>query len=242
MRSFGTVRIAAATALLTVSCSSGDSGDAGDAGSKGAEPKACSYDSPKELLSALRDGFGDEATVHMDMEMTGGGADMTMTGDIRMTEADAAMDLRTTGETEFAMIVVDDRYFIAESADDPEYTEIPAGSPTASAMRQQLRSANLRTTFDAFDAGLKGVKSVGHEEIDGASTCHYQLEVDSTKALEAQGQKNVPAGMPRTIDYDLFLDEEDQMRRMTFELGPVEMVMDMTKWGEPVDIKAPKTK
>lgn len=223
---------------LSAGCSSGDGGSNGTKDEAAPKPKACSYDSPETLLPALKAAFGDEATVHMDMKMTGGGADMTMTGDMKLSDAGAEMDIASTGQQEFAMIAVDGEYYISETATDPTYTKLPAEA--AAVMKQQLASADIRSSFAAFDSGLKGVKSAGREEVDGDELCAYTLTVDTQKALEAQGQTAAPAGMPKTLTYDLLLTDDDLMRRMSFELGPVEMVMDMTEWNEPVDIKAPK--
>jgi hypothetical protein len=220
---------------LSAGCSSGDDGGKEESAPK---PEACSYDSPATLLPALKAAFGDEATVHMDMKMTGGGSDMTMTGDMKLSDAGAEMDLKTTGQQEFAMIVVGDEYYVSQTADDPTYTKLPAEA--AAVMKQQLASAEIRSSFAAFDSGLKTVTSQGREELDGEDLCAYTLTVDTKKALEAQGQTAAPAGMPKTLTYDMLLTDDDLMRRMSFELGPIEMVMDMTEWNEPVDIKAPK--
>lgn len=235
MRTSAVVGILSVLALST-SCSSGDSGKEKEQAAPTAE--ACSYDTPKELLSALKAAFGDEATTHMVMKMTGGGADMEMTGDMRMSDDGAEMDIKATGGQEFALIAVDDTYYVSETATDPTYTKLP---PEAAAMmEQQFASADIRSSFAAFDSGLQEVKANGREEVDGDELCAYTLTVDAKKAMKAQGQSTVPAGMPKTITYDLLLTDDDHMRRMSFELGEIEMVMDMTKWNEPVDIKAPK--
>lgn len=235
MRTSAVVGILSVLALSS-SCSSGDSGKEKEQAAPTAE--ACSYDTPQELLSALKAAFGDEATVHMDMKMTGGGADMDMTGDMKMSDDGAEMDIKATGGQEFALIAVDDTYYVSETATDPTYTKLP---PEAAAMmEQQFASADIRSSFAAFDSGLKEVENNGREEVDGDELCAYTLTVDAKKAMKAQGQSTGPAGMPKTITYDLLLTDDDHMRRMSFELGEIEMVMDMTEWNEPVDIKAPK--
>lgn len=237
MRTSALVGILSVLALSS-SCSSG--GDSAGKEKEDAAPtaEACSYDSPKELLTALKSAFGDEATVHMDMKMTGGGADMDMTGDMKMSDDGTEMDIKATGGQEFALIAVDDTYYVSETATDPTYTKLP---PEAAAMmKQQFASADIRSSFAAFDSGLQEVRSNGREEVDGDELCAYTLTVDAKKAMKAQGQSTLPAGMPKTITYELLLTDDDHMRRMSFEIEPIEMVMDMTEWNEPVDIEAPK--
>ncbi|TCJ22270.1 hypothetical protein [Nocardioides jejuensis] len=226
-----------ATAVLASGCGAQKSGNDADSPSRA---QSCSYDSPGTLLPALKHGFGDETSVHIDMKMDAAGQKVAVAGDMEMTQKDTAMTLKSTGASEFAMIAVDGRLFMSQSASTPKYIEIKADNPASAALRQQLDSANLRTTFKAFDAGLTKVKPSGATTIDGTSVCEYLLTVDARKAARAQGQTQLPASMPKTVEYHLFLDGDDHMRRMKFDLGPVSMVMNMTHWDEPVDISVPK--
>ena len=47
------------------------------------------------------------------------------------------------------------------------------------------------------------------------------------------------AELPDTITYDMWLDDEDQIRKVTFSVAGVKADMTMSKYGEPVDITAP---
>ena len=45
---------------------------------------------------------------------------------------------------------------------------------------------------------------------------------------------------PRTVAYDMWLDEDALMRRVEFDMAQqISMVMEMSEWGEPVRIEAP---
>jgi len=98
-------------------------------------------------------------------------------------------------------------------------------------------------TFDAFDAGLQDVKYLGEEDVDGEQLDHYVLTVDAEKAAEAQHEQVKP-GMPDTITYDMWIDDDNLMRRIQFDLGDGPtgggaMVMTMSDWGKPVTVEAP---
>jgi hypothetical protein len=58
------------------------------------------------------------------------------------------------------------------------------------------------------------------------------------RALEAQGSSAVP-GMPETITYQVWLDGQDRMRRMRLDIQGTRLQIDISDWGEPVDITAP---
>jgi len=45
--------------------------------------------------------------------------------------------------------------------------------------------------------------------------------------------------MPSEITYDVWLDDQNFMRKVTFNMPDVEAVVLMDNWGEPVDISAP---
>jgi hypothetical protein len=64
------------------------------------------------------------------------------------------------------------------------------------------------------------------------------LTVDAKKAAKAQGTP-VPPGAQKQISYDLWIDEQDLMRRMQFDEGRGGMTMTMSDWGKPVTVKAP---
>ena len=93
------------------------------------------------------------------------------------------------------------------------------------------------STFDAFDAGLEKVVYVGAEDVDGEELDHYVLTVDAKKAARAQGTK-VPSGTG-TVTYDLWIDDQDLMRRLQFGSGQTGMTLTMSDWGKPVTVKAP---
>jgi lipoprotein LprG len=47
------------------------------------------------------------------------------------------------------------------------------------------------------------------------------------------------AALPETLDYDLWVTDDNLVRRVVMNVMGMSMQMDYTEWGEPVDIKAP---
>ncbi|MEV6265527.1 hypothetical protein AB0L64_00070 [Kribbella sp. NPDC051936] len=92
--------------------------------------------------------------------------------------------------------------------------------------------------YKSFGSSMVNVKYVGVQTVLGQALDRYDVTVNTAKALAAQGKK-VPEGVPSTLTYSMFMDKTHLIRRMSFEMGPAEMVMDMTSYNKPVDITAP---
>lgn len=213
------------------------------AGTDDAEPKmneeSCGYDL-KTLMPAVKAAVSPDATVRVTMEMSGAGTEMAFDAVIALTPAGAAMDLtsRTPGD-EFALVLVDNRFFMSDSPGGGTYEEIDSSNPAAAELRALVANMDLESTFAAWDAGLEKVERIGEEKIEGVGVCHYSLTINTAEAAAAQGQ-SLPRGMPKTINYELFLTREDLMRRVVFSLSGIKAEMNLSSWNEPVDIKVPR--
>lgn len=192
------------------------------------------------FLEQLKAGMGEEGSVHVDMEMTGP-FEATAEGDTTYgpdgSEMRVTMTVSNMPEGAMEMVVADgDAYMSIPGVTEPgTFFEVDQSNPMFSGLDQGLSPAD---SFKAFDAGLQDVQEVGTEEIDGEQTTHYRLKVDAKKAMEASDQPTVP-GMPKTLTYEVWMDEQDRMRRLVFEMVGTKVTMDMTDWGEDVTIEAP---
>lgn len=236
---------------LTAACG-GDSGSGSAESGSGEDSSASSEESAEPeihdketLLPALRAAFEDEASSRVQMRMTGG-MEMSMDGRMEMTEdaqdSEMEMSMDVQGQ-QIDMRMVDGLIYIsgAPMTQEGKWIEIDpsnAQDPMAQQFSSLAETGDLNSTFDAFEAGLQDVEHVGSEDIDGEPVEHYVLTVDAAAASEAQGQQMQP-GMPEQLEYDLYLTEDDLMRRVEFDLGGVAAVIDATEWGEEVDVEAP---
>ncbi|MFS3129071.1 hypothetical protein ACLM5J_11785 [Nocardioides sp. Bht2] len=201
----------------------------------------CSYDRLR-LLPALEAAMPSDATVRMEMAATGGDDSMSMSGVLAYTPTGPEMEMSYGGPEPFTLVAVDGRLFINE-VPGGEYFELDLEHPEAAELADMMAQMDVSASFDAWRAGLRGVRSLGPGTIVSAEegredVCHYVLEVDFADAAAAAGEK-VPRGAPERIDYDLYVTADDLIRRVTFTSGPMKATMDMTKWNEPVDIRVP---
>ncbi|QNN53214.1 LppX_LprAFG lipoprotein [Nocardioides mesophilus] len=205
------------------------------------------YDA-EELLAAMKAAVLDKESSHLTMDMSGGGQPRTTAeGDVSYegdtTSMQLTMELPQAGADKVEMRLVDGILYMAMPPMTPKgkFLEIDTTDPN-SPMGDLggITQGDPLSTFKAFDAGLQKVRYVGEESVAGEDLDHYLLTVDAKKAAAAQGAgaEAMPPGTT-TIDYDLWLDSEDLMRRMEFSQGAGSIVMTMSDWGKPVTVKAP---
>lgn len=214
--------------------------------SPSASEEPSGYDA-QELLAAMKAAVAENRTSHITMDINGGGQSMTGEGDVSYEGKTSSMQLELKapqlGQGTIQMRMIDGIVYMAMPPMTPKGKFIKFDTKDPNSPFGQLgglTGGDPLSSFDAFDAGLEKVDYVGQESVDGEDMDHYVLTVDARKAAKAQGMTSMPQGMPKTVDYDLWLDDQDLMRRMEFDMGGSGgMTMTMSDWGEPVTIKAP---
>jgi hypothetical protein len=207
------------------------------------EPAAGEEVDAQQLLDDMKAAIEGQQSAHLTMELTGGSQQMSGEGDVSYAGDKTAMRLSMgnpegAGTMEIRLI------------DKVLYISIPPMTPKGKFVQLDLNDPNSPfgdlsgamtgdplNTFDAFDAGLQKVAYLGEEEVGGETLHHYLLTVDAKKAAEAQGRTFQPG--PEVVTYDLWLDDQNLMRRIEFEQTRGSLVMTMSDWGEPVTVEAP---
>ncbi|TDW60952.1 hypothetical protein [Kribbella pratensis] len=128
------------------------------------------------------------------------------------------------------------------------YLSIPGMTPAGKYLKvtgaqagdvgQMLDGGDPTKIVKSFGGGVGSVNFVRSERIDGELLDRYDVSISTAKALNLQGRK-LPAGAPRTITYKLWMDKSHLVRRMTFELEGLSMVMTMSDYNKPVHITTP---
>jgi len=197
---------------------------------------------PAAFIDRLESGLGDEGSAHVALAVKAPSARLQAEGDTTYgpdgSEMRLTMQLPQAGGQEITVLIDDGSAYMSLGGVTPpgKYFKLPANSPALAS----LNSGNLSPaeSIKGFEAGLERVEDLGPEQIGGEDVQHYELTLDAAKTLEAMGTREAP-GMPPRLVYDLWLDEQDRMRRAIYELAGVEVVMDITDWGKPVDIQPP---
>ena len=119
-------------------------------------------------------------------------------------------------------------------------------------MKDALAQAGTNNPLDVAKAfaAAKSVEDLGTEDFRGEQVKHYKVTVDSQVALDAnpslQDQLDaLDTELPDTITYDVYIDAENNMRRLSYdlELAGEAMTFDMlfTAVGdiEPIELPDP---
>lgn len=228
---------ATATLALTAGC-----GGSGGSATDGSDLTKANFSS--EVVQAQ----SAAKTAHMEATVQAQGQQMSMSGDMQMAKKDVAFDMSMSGAAlgGGARFILVDRVIYLKMpglSQTGKYIKIDTGdssNPIAKMFDQMLGQLDPSQAFQAFDA-ITSLKNLGTQEIDGVETTHYKVEVDTQKALAAQGLAGqVPTGkLPKTIQYDVWVDGEHLVRKLQMDIQGSAVDMSFSRWGEPVDIKAP---
>ncbi len=110
---------------------------------------------------------------------------------------------------------------------------------------QFVNPLDVAELFADVDAAV----DVGADTIDGVAVRHYVVTVDLADVVAANPQLEQEidlidlGGLPEEVEYDVWVTEDNQLRRMTFAIDVVgqEMFVEMnvTGVGEPLDVQIP---
>lgn len=193
---------------------------------------------PKEFTSRMKKAVEANPTVAIDVDVTLNGQQEVSASGVQDLERNALeMDVEMGGQ-ELGYRLVDGQYYLAQP---PKWVPVTEDStnPIIQQTLEQVQLLSMRKQFDAFVAGVVEAGDKGTEEIDGVTTTHYTATIDLAKASKALGQENAQGG-PETVIYDVWLDEDDLIRQMTFTQDASTATMTAKDWGKPVTITTPK--
>ena len=150
---------------------------------------------------------------------------MTMSGEAFQGKTAKIVVIKNTGYLSIPGMTPAGKYLKFTSGMNDDLSElVEGGDPTK--------------IYKSFHSSMVSVKFVSTETIGGEKLDRYAVSVNTAKALAAQGKK-VPAGLPKTLTYSMWMDKSHLVRRMSFSLSGVSMVMNMTDYNKPVHITAP---
>ena len=104
---------------------------------------------------------------------------------------------------------------------DEKFLQEQAGSDAS-----MFDSTNLGNPLDAgavFD-DAKSVTEIGFDEVDGVKVKHFVVVVDTLEAMKVSPQlqqqfDELDADVPTELSYDVYVDEQNQIRRTTVEMS-----------------------
>lgn len=216
--------------------------DSTPGGSSTSSPRSTSTDTgapfdAAEFTDRLEAAVDANPTVKIDVTAKIAGQSQASATGVQDLSADSLdMDVSLAGQ-QLGYRLVDGQYYLAQP---PKWVKVDENStnPLVKTTIDQVQILSMRRQLDAFVAGVEKAGNKGTEDVGGVSTTHYTATVDTATSLRELGMK--PAqGAPETVIYDVWLDEDDLIRRMEFTLNGATARLLASEWGEPVSITAP---
>lgn len=204
----------------------------------------------EDLLERLKSpGAETLSSFEMSMELAGGGEQVSLEGTADLAGETAELDVMITMAEmgEMQLILADGEAYIAMPPLTPQgkFFAVPASELDDLVDGGITKSLDFESTWEGWDVGAQAVRFVGSEQVRGEQMDHYAVVVDTAAAAEALGEaagatEEMPLeGMPAEVTYDVWVDAQDLMRQLSFEMegGSIEMSID--SWGQDFDITVP---
>lgn len=238
---------ALAASLVLGACGS-DDGSSKSAGSSQAPAQDA------EPVSLTKDTFAEEVakaqveagSSHMRMTVEAGGQTITGEGDVLVGDepSDTAVSMTMdTGQTGTMDLVLVDEVMYMRLGDltEGKYVKIDltdSSNPVGKQYGDLLDQLDPSSQVDQLADAISTFEAKGEPvEIDGVQAQPYLVTVETAKLQQGAGQQ-VP-GMPATLDYTMWIGPDNLIRRMT-TTSVGEVTVDYSKWGEDLDVSAPK--
>ena len=186
------------------------------------------------------------SSYELDMVVTTGGQTMEMAGEVDLGDGQPSVDADLTmpGLGATRMIVVDGSAYVSMPGvtDEGKFLEVPQGELEDSGAG--LDDIDVASTWEDWDEGAGQVVYAGLEDVDGEELRRYEIVVDVQAVLDASGQTGsdaaeASAALGDEITYDVWVDEDDLVRRISYTAAGAVTEMTIDRWGEPMDIEAP---
>lgn len=193
---------------------------------------------PQEFTSRLEKAVEKDPTVSIEISVSSDGQEtVNAAGSQDLSDESLEMELDLGEGQQVTYRQVDGEVYLSQPPQWVPVTE-DSSNPLIEQALDQVALLSMRKHFDAFIAGVEKAGNKGTEEIDGTTTTHYTATVSTKKALAELDQPS--EGTPETVIYDVWLDDKDLIRQMTFTLDGLEATLTAKDWGKPLDIQKPK--
>ncbi len=218
----------------TQSAASSTSSRATTAAAKGHADKAA-------FLAALKAASTDATSAHVEMVLHAQGQTISMTGDTKVDAKNPAMKMSMDmGTGKLEMVLVDKVMYMQgmPGLEAGKWVKLDVTGEMGKQLEKSLDQADPTKMYETYERAVTDVKFVGDETVDGEKLHQYDVTMN-TKEL---GGAVADAGtkLPDTVQYSMWLDDKDQVRQVKYSLSGVDAQMKMSKYGEPVQITAPR--
>ena len=246
------ILFASSALALVAACGSDASPDTTTSGAAVDEAVEKPTSAPAELaeddlvdrLSAAQLAAG---TAHVRMDQSVMGMEMAVRGEIvladrpedvrarvRMDVNGMEMDTRIVdGVMYLGMGQMTDGKFIKVDPSDPD-------DPFAEQYGSLTEQMDPGEQLEMFRDALVSFENLGDGgELDGVPTTRLRLALKTEEVLKGRQGDLDAAQLPEQIEYQMWVGDDDLIRKIEMDLFDTPMTVTYSKWGEPVEVEAP---
>lgn len=203
---------------------------------------ATGYTDKAAFLAALQRGAAKSKTAHVEMTMSVAGQKVTMSGDTTAVDPQKPamqMTMDMSGQ-KLELILHDGQLYMQglPGMEPGKWAKMELTGELAKQMEDSLKQADPAKMAQTYEKATTDVKLVGKDTVVGVAVDKYEVVMKTDQLGEAVPSEN-GTKLPDTITYLMWLDGEDLLRKVTFDVAGAESEILMSKYGEPVDIKVP---
>jgi hypothetical protein len=201
---------------------------------------------PATFLQTMKTAAKQITTARFTMTMDLSGQTVDAKGALDMTGGKPAMqlsmDMGSVGNTE--MRLVDGVMYVQDpTGNSGKFLKVDLSDPNSplAGMGDALSNYDPQSMIDQMspDAFSK-VTDLGQESVGGQSLEHYRVVLDTSEATKILGNLPSTASLPKSIGYDMWLDDQNRMAKFTMTMKKVAQVTaTYTDYGADVNISAP---
>lgn len=237
----------------TDSSSSSSSSSSTGSSSPGAEstpaqaPKEGSSVDPADFTALMNASFEKVTTAHAVLTSEVMGGALNGEGDVDYSSDPPAAAMTMTGDLfgneEIESRIVDGiLYLKLGQLTGGKFAKLDLSDPSNPLGGQFTDSMDPKSALKNLGAAIEKVTYVGEEDLAGGTARHYTAAVDTQKLLAGVGQEagGSAAGMPDSLDYDVWFDDQGRFEQVKADLGNAgSSTTTLSDYGKDVSIQAP---
>lgn len=257
-RALGAGLATAAVAVSLAGCGSGGTARAGAAAhttpttpTTSSTPSASSTPTPSpggsahqlskaDFVSRVLASMRSRQSMHMTMSM---GHTFHEQADMSYTASGLEMQaaMHVSGNQEDVRFVHGTMYLAMPGTTPPgKFLRVGRDNPMLGQLIGQLEAMRPQDFVKTLQQGIRSVQDLGSTSIGGTPVTHYRVTVAATAKQRALAQGlGAGASVPKAVHEDIYVGRDDLIRRSVVDVSGQRMVIDYTRWGEPVHISAP---
>lgn len=185
-------------------------------------------------------------TMSMTMESQGESIQIDGVGDMSDPNAPKAqMTMQPASGSEPMEMILDGEsiYMQMPGVSQGTYMQMPLSALAQAGGQDLTKFMNPAENLKLTQQAVEKVTFVGQEDVDGESLSHYTVTMNPQK-LQQQYATRAPVpssapSVPSELPYEVWIDDEDLVRKTDMTMDGVHLTMTTSKYGEPVTITAP---